>query len=297
MNAIDVQQVTKRFGQVQALNGVDLTVQQGEVFTLLGKNGAGKTTLIDILTTLSQPDSGQVTIAGLDSRHNDAAIREKIALNAQSTTLDANITGYANLKLIAQLRGIKQVSVAIHGLAKQLDLTDFLDRKVATYSGGMKRRLDLALSLLGDPEIIFLDEPTTGVDPQSRLELWQIIDELRQSGKTIFLTTQYLEEADKLSDHIAFLNQGRIVKYGTPAQLKQDIHERFVIQIHASQLKRATTILDAATMPYQLEEAAIKVNKTDKNTALRILLDRGIEVQAFNQEVQQLESVFLNETK
>ena len=157
----------------------------------------------------------------MDPKKKGNAIRQQISLNAQEATVDGEFTGYQNLKLIAALRGVKDVKNEIDRVAKRLDLTEFLNRKVMTYSGGMRRRLDLAISLIGNPQIIFLDEPTTGVDPKNRLALWEMIDEMRKAGKTVFLTTQMLEEADRLSDHIAFINNGEIVRYGTPKEMKQ----------------------------------------------------------------------------
>ncbi|WP_054745820.1 ABC transporter ATP-binding protein [Amylolactobacillus amylophilus] len=236
MVAIKVENVTKSFGQLDVLQGVSLTVGRGEVFTLLGENGAGKTTLINILTTLSRQNSGRVRILGLDPQKKGNAIRRQISLNAQEATVDGEFTGYQNLRLVAKLRGVKDVSTEIERVARQLNLTDFLKRKVLTYSGGMRRRLDLAMSLIGDPQIIFLDEPTTGVDPKNRLALWQIITEMRDDGKTVFLTTQMLEEADRLSDHIAFINNGQIVRYGTPQEMKQLAQEKFVLSVQTEQL-------------------------------------------------------------
>ena len=220
MNAIEVQGVTKAVGQLQVLKGIDLTVEQGEIFTLLGENGAGKSTLINILATLSPANAGLVSILGLDPVHDGNRVRQLISLNAQETTFDEGFTGTDNLRLVARLRGIKNPQKSINEIAERLDLGGFLNQKVKTYSGGMKRRLDLAMSLLGDPDLIFLDEPTTGVDPKNRLALWQLIRDIRNAGKTVFLTTQYLDEADALSEHIAFIRDGVIVKHGTPAEIK-----------------------------------------------------------------------------
>ena len=293
MNAIEVNNLTKSFGQVHVLRGVSLTVRQGEVFTLLGENGAGKSTLINILTTLSRADAGTVTVLGQDVEQNGNAIRQKISLNAQATTLDAEFSGYANLKLIAQLRGGRNYQQQLDTLIERLSLGDFIQRKVSTYSGGMRRRLDLAMSLIGDPAVIFLDEPTTGVDPKNRLALWQIIRELRDAGKTVFLTTQYLNEADQLSDHIAFIKDGQIVRQGTPGEIKQVAQPGYQVRIAAVDWDQAAPIFAAHHVPATVD-TPVALTAEGAPAVLQALLAAGVTVQSYTQDEANLETVFMN---
>lgn len=296
MIAIDVKDVKKRFGKLEVLKGITLQAQQGEIFTLLGENGAGKSTLINILTTLSQVDAGTVSIMGLDPVKNGNQVRQQMTLNAQSMTVDEDFTGLDNLRLIATLRNVQDVPAAIEAVATQLDLTTFLKRKVKTYSGGMKRRLDIAMSLLGNPQIVFLDEPTTGVDPKNRLALWQLIREMRDAGKTVFLTTQYLDEADALSDHIAFIRDGRIVKYGTPAEIKQRVTESYTLTVTPSQRAEAATALTAAKIAYTEQDGSFKLTASLAPVALALLMDQHLTVQQYDLDEISLEDVFLNVT-
>lgn len=293
MNAIEVTNVRKSFGKLAVLKDVSLNVAQGEIFTLLGENGAGKSTLINILTTLSQADAGTVRIMSLDPQQAGNQIRQRISLNAQTMTLDENFSGRANLKLIAALRNLSAPKAAIEQLAQQLALSDFLDRKVATYSGGMRRRLDLAMSLLGDPNIVFLDEPTTGVDPKNRLALWALIRQMRTAGKTVFLTTQYLDEADALSDHIAFIHDGRIVKSGTPTAIKQQISDQYTLDVASSQQTQAQNVLDTAQLAYQLAGTTFQFTQDNAKQALTLLTQQDVTVQHFNLAETDLETVFL----
>lgn len=296
MNAIEVRGVTKSFGALAVLKGIDLTVAQGEVFTLLGANGAGKSTLIDILTTLSRADAGTVRIMGLDPVRDGRRVRTLISLNAQAATVDEAFTGAANLRLIAQLRGVNDIDAAVSTLAAQLGLTPFLARKVQTYSGGMRRRLDLAMSLLGDPAVIFLDEPTTGVDPKNRLALWAMIRALRTAGKTVFLTTQNLEEADALSDHIAFIHEGTIVKNGTPEAIKQRVVATYTIRVAAGQTAAAAAALTAAQLAFTQDHDRLSVAAAGAAQALAALLAQGLTVQHYDRDEADLETVFLNVT-
>ncbi|WP_225352026.1 ABC transporter ATP-binding protein [Secundilactobacillus similis] len=266
------------------------------MFTLLGENGAGKSTLINILTTLSQADAGTVSIMGLDLVKNGNQVRQQMTLNAQSMTVDEDFTGLDNLRLIATLRNVQDVPAAIEAVATQLDLTTFLKRKVKIYSGGMKRRLDIAMSLLGNPQIVFLDEPTTGVDPKNRLALWQLIREMRDAGKTVFLTTQYLDEADALSDHIAFIRDGRIVKSGTPAEIKQRVTESYTLTVTPSQRAEAATALTAAKIAYTEQTGSFKLTASLAPVALSLLMDQHLTVQQYDLDEISLEDVFLNVT-
>jgi ABC-2 type transport system ATP-binding protein len=223
---ISVSGLRKSFGKQTVLDGIDLTVPRGSVFALLGPNGAGKTTMVEILTTLVDFDDGQVSIDGHDLRSDPSSVRRLIGVTGQFSAVDKLLTGRENLRLIADLRHLgRQAGAArVDDLLRRFDLADAADRPAHTYSGGMKRRLDLAMTLIGDPKLIFLDEPTTGLDPRSRRTMWEIIRELvAVDGVTIFLTTQYLDEADQLADRIALLDHGVLVATGTAAELKNSV--------------------------------------------------------------------------
>ncbi|OCH81548.1 ABC transporter ATP-binding protein [Gordonia sp. UCD-TK1] len=221
--AIRATGLTKSFGDHTVLDGIDLDVPAGTVFALLGPNGSGKTTTVRILSTLSQQDAGEVEVAGLDPRTDRAEICAQIGLTGQFAAVDTLLTGRENLTMVARLRHLSKAATRerVDRLLRDFDLTDAADRRVAEYSGGMTRRLDLAMTLVGEPSIIFLDEPTTGLDPRSRRAVWDTVRGLVAGGTTIFLTTQYLEEADHLADRIAVLDCGRIVAEGTAAELKR----------------------------------------------------------------------------
>jgi ABC-2 type transport system ATP-binding protein len=222
LTAIEVAGITKSYGDQHVLKGLDLSVPAGTVYALLGPNGAGKTTMVRILTTLTLADGGEARVAGHDVRREPDGVRRAIGVTGQFSAIDELLTGRENLRLMADLAHLpKREAVArVDGLLEQFGLTDASDRRAATYSGGMKRRLDLAMTLVSRPRLIFLDEPTTGLDPRSRRDLWQIVRELLDDGVTIFLTTQYLEEADQLADTVGLLDEGRLVAEGTPADLK-----------------------------------------------------------------------------
>jgi len=219
--AIVVKNLKKSFKGVSVLNGLDFYVKPSTIFTLLGSNGSGKTTTVRILCTLLTMDEGQVTIHNIDLSRCPRKVREKISLTGQYAAVDEAQTGRENLQMMSQLRHMKNAEQVINELLSRFDLIDAADRRVATYSGGMRRKLDLAMSLLGNPSVIFLDEPTTGLDPQSRLTMWGIIKTLAKQGTTIFLTTQYLEEAERLADYIAILHGGKIIAEGTVEELKE----------------------------------------------------------------------------
>jgi ABC-2 type transport system ATP-binding protein len=223
--AISTRAVRKSFGEHTVLDGVDLTVAEGSVFALLGPNGAGKTTMVRILSTLIRAEAGDIRVGGHDVAADPDAVRALIGVTGQFSAVDNLLTGEENLRLMADLRhlGRQAGRRRIAELLGRFDLTDAARKPVSAYSGGMRRRLDLAMTLVGDPAVIFLDEPTTGLDPRSRRTMWQIIRELVTDGVTIFLTTQYLEEADQLADRVAVLDHGRIVAEGTPAELKRRI--------------------------------------------------------------------------
>ncbi|HEY1919698.1 MAG TPA: ATP-binding cassette domain-containing protein [Streptosporangiaceae bacterium] len=220
-SAIAVTGLHKTFGDKTVLDGVDFDVRTGSVFCLLGSNGAGKTTTVKIMSTLLKPDAGTVTVHGFDVAKQPGKVRECISLTGQFAAVDEILSGRENLVLVARLRHQKNAGQIADDLLTRFQLTDAAERKVATYSGGMRRRLDIAMSLIGNPPVIFLDEPTTGLDPISRVEVWNSVRELAGHGTTVLLTTQNLDEAEHLADRIAVLHQGRIIANGTLAELKQ----------------------------------------------------------------------------
>ncbi|MEU4291781.1 ATP-binding cassette domain-containing protein [Kribbella sp. NPDC026596] len=219
--AIQVQGLEKSYRELQVLRGVDFEVARGSIFALLGSNGAGKTTVVKILSTLLKADAGTASVDGFDVATQSDDVRESISLTGQFAAVDEILSGRENLVLIARLRHLKDPAKIADDLLERFSLTDAAARKVATYSGGMRRRLDIAMSLIGSPPVIFLDEPTTGLDPEARLEVWNSVKELAGKGTTVLLTTQYLDEAEQLADRIAILHQGRIIVNGTLAELKQ----------------------------------------------------------------------------
>jgi ABC-2 type transport system ATP-binding protein len=219
--AIDIVRLTKSYGERAVLEGVDLSVPPGTIFALLGSNGAGKTTVVKILCTLLKADGGTAAVNGWDVAIEPAKVRASISLTGQFAAVDQILTGRENLVLVAQLRHLADPGAIADDLLARFQLTDSAKRAVATYSGGMRRRLDIAMSLIGEPPVLLLDEPTTGLDPQSRLEVWRTVHELAGKGTTVLLTTQYLDEAEHLADRIAILHKGRIIANGTLAELKQ----------------------------------------------------------------------------
>jgi ABC-2 type transport system ATP-binding protein len=220
-HTIQVHGLEKSFGDLEVLRGIDLEVARGSIFALLGSNGAGKTTLVRILSTLLPADAGTASIAGYDVAAQPAKVRDSISLTGQFAAVDEILSGRENLVLVARLRHLADPGAIADDLLQRFSLTDAAQRRVSTYSGGMRRRLDIAMSLIGDPPVIFLDEPTTGLDPQARLEVWQAVQELARQGTTVLLTTQYLDEAEHLADRIAILHGGRIIAHGTLADLKR----------------------------------------------------------------------------
>jgi ABC-2 type transport system ATP-binding protein len=220
-NSIQVQGLQKSFKKLHVLKGVDFEVEKSRIFALLGSNGAGKTTIVKILTTLLKQDSGTATVNGFDVAAKPDDVRQSISLTGQSVAVDEILTGRENLIMIARLRHLKNPPQVADDLLNRFGLTEAADRRVSTYSGGMRRRLDIAMSLIGKPQVIFLDEPTTGLDPEARIEVWKIVRELADNGTTVFLTTQHLEEAEQLADQIAILHEGRIIANGTLEELKK----------------------------------------------------------------------------
>jgi ABC-2 type transport system ATP-binding protein len=219
--AIQVQGLEKSFKELRVLRGVHLDVARGSIFALLGSNGAGKTTMVKILSTLLKADTGTARVNGFDVATRAADVRESISLTGQFAAVDGILSGRENLILVARLRHLKDPGAIADDLLRRFSLTEAGGRRVATYSGGMSRRLDIAMSLIGNPPVIFLDEPTAGLDPEARIEVWQAVKELAEGGTTVLLTTQYLEEAEQLADRIAILHEGRIIVNGTLEELKR----------------------------------------------------------------------------
>jgi len=275
--AIVVDGLTKRFGQLAALDHVSFEVEAGTVFGLLGPNGAGKTTCIRILTTILRPDSGRATILGLDVVREPKAVRYQVGLAGQFAAVDPNLTGRENLRLMGRLAQLNrgEYTPRVEELLKGFDLVDAAARPVRTYSGGMRRRLDVAAALVARPPVLFLDEPTTGLDPQSRNELWDLIRQLVAEGTTVLLTTQYLEEADRLTDRIAVVDRGKVVVNDTATALKAHLGTT-VIEIgmsDATTAARAETLLNLSTAigsRVERDNATVRVRSNDGS---RILVD------------------------
>lgn len=219
--AISVRGIEKSYKDLHVLRGVDFEAERGSIFALLGSNGAGKTTMVRILSTLLKADAGAASVQGIDVAADPLGVRERISLTGQFAAVDEILTGRENLVLVAKLRHLPDPGAVADRLLARFRLTEAGGRKVGTYSGGMRRRLDIAMSLVGDPEVIYLDEPTTGLDPESRIEVWDVVKELASGGTTVLLTTQYLDEAEQLADRIAILHEGRIIANDTLAGLKR----------------------------------------------------------------------------
>jgi ABC-2 type transport system ATP-binding protein len=297
--AIAVSGLRKAFGDKVVLGGIDLEVPTGTVFSLLGPNGAGKTTTVNVLTTLMKADGGTVRVAGHDVATETKAVRSAIGVTGQFAAVDELLTGQENLRLMVELNrsisgGGKRI---VAELLERFDLVESAKKPASTYSGGMRRKLDLAMTLVGEPRIIFLDEPTTGLDPRSRRTMWSIIRELVAGGVTVFLTTQYLEEADRLADRIAVLDQGRVVAHGTPDELKRRLpgtHVRLRFT-SVSELDAAARLFPGATR--HDEALALRVPGDGGTKSLRALLDRLDEVSLSAEEVSvhtpDLDDVFL----
>jgi ABC-2 type transport system ATP-binding protein len=297
--AIAVAGLRKAFGDKTVLDGIDLDVPAGTVFSLLGPNGAGKTTTVNVLTTLMKADAGTARIAGHDLATDTKAVRAVVGVTGQFAAVDELLTGQENLQLMADLKrvGSGEAKRVITGLLERFDLAESAQKLVSTYSGGMRRKLDLAMTLVGNPQIIFLDEPTTGLDPRSRRIMWQIVRELVNDGVTIFLTTQYLEEADHLADQVAVLDQGRLVAQGTPAELKRQapgshVRLRFT---NVGELEAAALVLPGSIRDD--EDLALRVPNDGGVKSLRFLLDQldehSINTEEFSVHTPDLDDVFL----
>jgi ABC-2 type transport system ATP-binding protein len=304
-SAVETSDLHKSYGEVRALRGVDLQVETGSVFGLLGPNGAGKTTAVRILTTLLAPDEGSARVTGFDVVRDAAKVRERIGLAGQYAAVDENLTGLENLEMVGRLYhlGRHRSRVRARELLSSFDLSDAGDRLVRTYSGGMRRRLDLAAALVAKPPVLFLDEPTTGLDIRSRIGLWDAIEALVSEGTTVLLTTQYLDEADRLADRIAVIDQGLVIAEGTPEELKDQVGgER--LEIHLCDSGRgdeavAALVTIASDRPF-LEDGTVRVPVAERRgtiaNAVRRLDDAAIAIDDISISTPTLDDVFLNLT-
>lgn len=303
-NIISIKNLTKSFKSVDVLKGINLEVEEGTMLALLGPNGAGKTTTIRILSTLLSPDSGEVTINGFDVVKDTNSIRSSIGLTGQYAAVDELLTGRENLIMMGRLYHLskKDAHTRAEELLAEFDLLDAANRIAKTYSGGMRRRLDLALSLIATPPILFLDEPTTGLDPRSRITIWDIIKKLMAKGTTILLTTQYLDEADKLADKIAVLDHGKIIAEGTADELKAMVgKERLEITIEReSDFAKAVSVVTGENKEVNEDERRIGVatdgTVSDLKRVLDAMQENGIEVETFSLHKPTLDDVFLKLT-
>jgi ABC-2 type transport system ATP-binding protein len=295
--AIEVAGLRKSYGDHHVLDGIDLAVPEGTVYALLGPNGAGKTTAVNILSTLLGPDDGELRVAGHDVRRESDLVRSSIGVTGQFSAIDELFTGRENLRLMADLSHLDRATATrdVDELLARFDLVDAADRRAQTYSGGMKRRLDLAMTLITRPRLIFLDEPTTGLDPRSRRDVWEIVRGLVADGVTVLLTTQYLEEADALADRVGVLDGGRLVAEGTPAELKRQVPGGHVV-VQFTDRARLDEV--AAAYPHatvDLEALTLKLANDGSVASLRRLVERLDDdtVAGLTVEVADLDDVFL----
>jgi ABC-2 type transport system ATP-binding protein len=302
-NIVETQGITKAYGKTQVLKGIDLTVPQGAVLALLGPNGAGKTTTVRILTTLLKPDSGTVTIAGYDVLREPDKVRSKIGVAGQSVTMDGYLSGLQNLVMIGRLYrfGRKDAKRRGEELIEQFGLTAAATRPVQTYSGGMRRRLDLAASLIAAPPVLFLDEPTTGLDPESRNTAGEVMRSLARGGTTLLLTTQYIEEADQLADTVTIIDHGRIITSDTPASLKDDLgRERLDIKLADPAALETIPELRGKALPVEIQKGMLSfaIPKGERglkevSSILRQLVSEGVAVERYGLQQPTLEEAFL----
>jgi ABC-2 type transport system ATP-binding protein len=302
-NPIEATGLVRRFGDIVAVDGVDIVVAEGEIFGFLGPNGAGKSTIVRMLTTLLTPTAGTARVAGFDVVRQAGAVRRSIGVALQDAAIDPLMTGRELVRLQAVLHGIGRAEADRRGevLLERVGLTAAADRRVGTYSGGMRRRLDLALALIHEPTVLFLDEPTTGLDPMSRLSLWDEVRRLNHDGTTVFLTTQYLEEADELAGRIAIIDDGRIVREGEPATLKAAVGAHtLVVTVPGDQHEQASTLLSTfgQIRPGKAGALAIGLDggPTAMSAVLRALEDGGVVVEHVELDAPSLDDVFAEAT-
>ena len=303
--AIEAEHLVKRFGEQHAVDDVSFSVPQGSVLGLLGPNGAGKTTTVRMMTTLTRPTSGTARVAGHDVVREPDAVRRSMGLTGQAATVDELLTGRENLRLIGSLYGLSSsyVKRASEELLERFSLTDAADRTAKTYSGGMRRRLDLAVSLVATPPVLFLDEPTTGLDPRSRVELWEVLRGLVKDGTTLLLTTQYLEEADQLADRIVVIDRGRIIAEGTALELKDRSGKASLVLTvsHADDLPAAEALLRTRVSEVHVDEAARQLTSPaeglrDMTRIAAVFEDSQIELDDLGLKRPSLDDVFLHLT-
>ncbi|HEY6080904.1 MAG TPA: ATP-binding cassette domain-containing protein [Polyangiaceae bacterium] len=305
-NAIEASGLVKSYGDTRALDGLDLTIRGGSVYGLLGPNGAGKTTAIRVLTTLLQPSGGSASVLGLDVVRDAARVRQKISLTGQYASVDEDLTGHENLVLISRLLGMSWTDARARAseLLAAFGLAEAESRQVRTFSGGMRRRLDIAASLVTRPEILFLDEPTTGLDPRSRNQVWDLVRQIAAGGTTVLLTTQYLEEADRLAERMAVIDHGRVIAEGTSSELKASIGGNALRFQLAKQEQRSeahalvTSILADAVLP-NTDPTALSVKVSGASAAAEVLsaLSRAnIELSDFSLGTPSLDDVFFTLT-
>jgi daunorubicin resistance ABC transporter ATP-binding subunit len=302
---VEAHGLRKRFGSTQAVDGVDLSLARGSILGVLGPNGAGKTTTLRILTTLSRPDEGWARVAGHDVVREAAAVRRRIGVAAQDATLDEQLSGRQNLAMVGRLSQMSGADTARRSvdLLERFELTDAADRPVKTYSGGMRRRLDLAASVMARPSVLFLDEPTTGLDPVSRVRVWNVVRSLVDEGATVLLTTQYLDEADRLADRIIIIDHGRVIAEDTPTQLKRRIGGG-VLEVHLSRPHPDATTALAGLVdgPFQVTDDGRSLRAPVGSTAglvapaVRALDEAGVDVEDIAIQQPSLDDVFMRLT-
>lgn len=294
-NAIEVVDLEKSFSDHKVIDGINFNVASGNIFALLGTNGSGKTTTVKMMTTLLKPDKGGIKIDGLDVLTQIGEVQSEFSLTGQFAAVDEVLTGRENLVLIAKLRHLTDYKQKVDELLTEFDLQEAADRPTQTYSGGMRRKLDLAMSLIGAPRILFLDEPTTGLDPQARATLWQMIRSLKKAGVTIFLTTQYLEEAEQLADTVAILNRGKIALQGTVAEVKKHLPKETLELTFADEetLARAAELVGGKVNHEELSLVVTTNNEVARITAvLTQLQEANITILTFTQKQSTLDDVF-----
>jgi ABC-2 type transport system ATP-binding protein len=303
--AVEAVDLVKHFEETKAVDGVSFSVPEGTILGLLGPNGAGKTTIVRMLTTLSRPTSGTGRVAGHDILAEPDAVRRSMGLTGQAATVDELLTGRENIRLIGRLYGLPMSYLKRAGeeLLEQFSLTDAADRVAKTYSGGMRRRLDLAVSLVARPPVLFLDEPTTGLDPRSRAELWDVLRGLVRDGTTLLLTTQYLEEADQLADDIVVIDKGKVIAAGTPLELKDQAGQASVVLTlsHARDLAQAEQLLRSCCVELYVEESARRLTAqtsglADMTRIAEVINESGISVDDLGLKRPSLDDVFLHLT-